>query len=59
MAAEIPVLIEEGKIKKDWLCIIKFIMSKILRYDYEDVLKRNPNDIKSMIALGCHSINLG
>ncbi|CAD8070715.1 unnamed protein product [Paramecium primaurelia] len=27
-------------------------MSKILRYDYEDVLKRNPNDIKSMIALG-------
>lgn len=31
-------------------------MSKILRYDYEDVLKRNPNDIKSMIALGCYSV---
>ena len=29
LAAEIPVLIEEGKIKKDWLCIIKLIMSKM------------------------------
>ncbi|CAD8167076.1 unnamed protein product [Paramecium octaurelia] len=27
-------------------------MSKILRQDYEEVLKRNPNDIRSMIALG-------
>lgn len=34
-------------------------MSKILRSDYEEVLKRNPNDIRSMIALGCHSFNLG
>ncbi|CAD8069099.1 unnamed protein product [Paramecium primaurelia] len=34
-------------------------MSKILRQDYEEVLKRNPNDIKSMIALGCYSFDLG
>ncbi|CAD8086809.1 unnamed protein product [Paramecium sonneborni] len=27
-------------------------MSKIQKQDYEEVLKRNPNDIKSMIALG-------